>query len=391
MVRPKWRPVRPARAIGWLAVAAMLALAAIGPSSSPVLGAGTFGAIWTSLADGTTVNANIYASKSDVYLNGGPQNCGNGNGLPDGAYYFQVTDPSGATLLSSDAIRFREVKVADGVIDGVSGDGNHAVGTSGCNGGLPVRLMPYDDTPNNGGEYSVDLASKADVEACPGFSADSTSFSFLDCTNSKNDNFKVRLSVPAIAIVKVADPTALPFGGGDVVYTYTVTNPGDTSLSNVTVVDDTCAPVTYVGGDADGDEKLDLDETWTFTCAATIDATTTNTAVASGWAGETEVTDQDIATVTVAPPTPSPGVTPTAFVPTASPIVSASPVVTPGPTPGQSVLAETATPATTLPPTSTVPGSGGTPEGWRLALVAMAVLLAGVLTLTPVTAGSRRR
>jgi hypothetical protein len=75
----------------------------------------------------------------------------------------------------------------------------------------------------------------------------------------------------------------------------------------------------------------------------------------------------------------------------ARPIVTASQAVTPGTTPEQSVLAETATPGTTLPPTSTAPGTGGSPDGWRLALFAMAILLAGILTLTPVTAGSRRR
>ena len=46
----------------------------------------------------------------------------------------------------------------DGVIAGVGGTGNHNEGTGGCNGGTPVQLMPYDDTPNNGGEYSVDMA-----------------------------------------------------------------------------------------------------------------------------------------------------------------------------------------------------------------------------------------
>ena len=83
------------------------------------------------------------------------------------------------------------VEVVNGVIAGVGGTGNHDEGSSGCNGGLPVQLMPYDDTPNNGNEYSVDLAPKAAVEACPGFDADSEDFNFLACAESKNDNFKV--------------------------------------------------------------------------------------------------------------------------------------------------------------------------------------------------------
>ena len=161
---------RLARRLSWLVVLGLASTALFLPSGKAV--AASFnGAIWTSLSNGATVNANQYALKTDVYLNGGPQNCGNGNGLPDGLYYFQVTDPSGATLLSSDAIKFREVSVSNGVITGVGGTGNHNVGSSGWSGGLPVQLMPYDDTPNNGGEYSVDMGPAADVADCPGFNS----------------------------------------------------------------------------------------------------------------------------------------------------------------------------------------------------------------------------
>ena len=68
--------------------------------------------IYTSISDGTTVNANLYDSKADVYLNGGPQNQ-NGKGLPDGTYYFQVTDPSGNILLSTDPASCRQLQVVD--------------------------------------------------------------------------------------------------------------------------------------------------------------------------------------------------------------------------------------------------------------------------------------
>jgi hypothetical protein len=192
------------RVAGWLAVAAILAAAFAMPSG--VTAAPLDGAIWTSTSDGTTVNANIYAAKTDVYLNGGPQNCGTSNGLPDGDYYFQVTDPSNATLLSTDAIRYRQVQVVNGVIAGVSGDGNHAEGAAGCKGGLPVQLMPFDDTPNNGGEYSVDFAPKVEVDACEGFSPDATTLNFMtDCrVSSKNDNFKVGATPPSTA------PSAVP-------------------------------------------------------------------------------------------------------------------------------------------------------------------------------------
>src|SRR4051795_1869025 len=80
--------------------------------STTVSAASFFGAIFTTLGDGTApVNQNIYDSKADVYLNGGPQN-DNAHGLPVGTYYFQVTDPNGGTLLSTDPAACRQVVVA---------------------------------------------------------------------------------------------------------------------------------------------------------------------------------------------------------------------------------------------------------------------------------------
>ena len=381
------------RRFGWLGVASMLALALLAPSASSA--ASFNGAIWTSLADGTTVNANIYDAKEDVYLNGGPQNCGGGNGLPNGDYYFQVTDPSGADLLSQDAIKFRQVKVLNNVITGVSGEGNHLVGAAGCNTGLPVQLMPYETTPNNGGEYSVDMAPVADVQDCPAFDPDSEDFKFLDCASTKNDNYKVRIAAPAIDVEKVANPTELPFGGGSVTYTYTLTNPGDTALSDITVEDDKCAPVEYAGGDDNDNFLLDLDETWTATCTTTITVTTLNTVVATGWDGETSVSDTDTATVTVLPPTAPPITAPPITAPpVTAPPVTAPPVTAPPVTaaPSQAVLAATGRPTVTLPPTDSLGGTTGPSDGtWRLALMAMAALLASVLVLTPAKATNRRR
>ena len=371
------------RRVGWLSVAVMLALALLAPSASSA--ASFNGAIWTSLSDGTTVNANIYAAKEDVYLNGGPQNCGGGNGLPDGDYYFQVTDPSGGSLLSQDAIKFRQVKVVNEVITGVSGAGNHLVGSSGCNGGLPVQLMPYATTPNNGGEYSVDMAPVADVQDCPGFNADSTTLNFLACASTKNDNYKVRLDAPAIAVDKVANPTQVPAAGGSVTYTYAVTNPGDTALSNVTVTDDKCAPVTRVSGDGNTNNLLDLTETWTFTCTTTILVTTTNTATAVGWDGDVQVSATDTALVTVLPPTPVP--------PTPAPTPTAPPTAAPTAPPTQAVLAVTSAPViATLPPTDGITGTAAPSDGsWRLAIIVMAALLASALVMTPARVPNRRR
>src|SRR5882672_12682307 len=79
------------------------------------------GAIFTTFSDGTRVNANIYPAKcgpTGVWVDGGPgPNAPQGAaGLPDGDYYFQVTDPSGKTLLSTDPQQNRRFTVTGGII-----------------------------------------------------------------------------------------------------------------------------------------------------------------------------------------------------------------------------------------------------------------------------------
>ena len=107
---------------------------------------------------------------------------------------------------------------------------------------------------------------------------------------------------PLIHVTKVPNPLALSAGGGTVIYTNKVTNPGTVSLSNVQLVDDKCASVKYISGDTNNDSKLDPGETWTYTCSANLTKTTTNTVVATGQANGLTARDFAIATVVVAPP-----------------------------------------------------------------------------------------
>lgn len=149
------------------------------------------GAIFTTDASGVPVNLNIYDAKEDVYLNGGPgiNAPDDAAGLPDGTYTFQVTDPSGKELLSQDDPVCRQFTVSGGVIQDVvpAGGCEHATGADGEDGGATVQLMPYADTPNNGGVYKVWV----------------TPTSLLDCDapgnkhcfvpgESKTDNYKVK-------------------------------------------------------------------------------------------------------------------------------------------------------------------------------------------------------
>src|ERR1700732_2112822 len=104
-----------------LAVALLLA----GVSS---LTAGLTGAIFTTNSTGTVVNGNQYDSPCSVFLNGGPgpHAPAHAAGLPDGDYYFQVTDPSGRTLLSTDPVSNRRFRVMGGVIVAYFGSGGPA-------------------------------------------------------------------------------------------------------------------------------------------------------------------------------------------------------------------------------------------------------------------------
>jgi hypothetical protein len=154
--------------------------------------AGFNGSIYTTTFDGQSVNENIYSNKDEVYLSGGPQN-GNANGLPDGTYYFQVTDPSGATLLSTDSAECRQLIVFSGKVVSAEGPScQHSTGIpNSANGSTPVKLSPFSDTPNSGSEYKVWLIRQGSGTS---IAADGMHINFSP-SNAKTDNFKV-LFVP---------------------------------------------------------------------------------------------------------------------------------------------------------------------------------------------------
>ena len=107
---------------------------------------------------------------------------------------------------------------------------------------------------------------------------------------------------PLIDVVKVPSPLALPSGPGSVAYTYTLTNTGTVPVTDVTMVGDTCSPITLTSGDTNSDAKLDLSETWIYNCSTNLSETHTNTVVATGWANGLSATDIASATVVVGSP-----------------------------------------------------------------------------------------
>ena len=150
--------------------------------------AGVSGAVWTTLADGSVVNGNIYDHKEDAYLNGGPARQCTAAGLPDGDYYFQVTTPSGGTLLSTDDVAERKFRVSGGIVVAYLGF-THVVGTGKC-GSVTIQLMPYLDTHNVGGESKVWVTP---VEAYDPATATQPNFGFSP-SESKTDNFKIEVT-----------------------------------------------------------------------------------------------------------------------------------------------------------------------------------------------------
>src|SRR5262249_19667125 len=92
-------------------------------------------------------------------------------------------DPPGKVVLSSDPVECRRIHFDNGQITEVFRGPNclHASGADLNDGGLTVQLMPYDDTPNPGGEYKAWVTPVADYDG--------------SCRHplAKTDNFKVRV------------------------------------------------------------------------------------------------------------------------------------------------------------------------------------------------------
>lgn len=166
------------------------------------------GAIYTSTTSGQTVNGNIYPFKTAVYLNGGPSNAScNGGSLDDGTYYFQVTNPDGDVLLSSDGIAERRFEVVDGVFainwgnhPDAADDPNDSILPSSC-GSVGIRLAPFANSPNGGEVYKVWITRTDDFHAA--CDALPNALPGNDCGlagfvhgHTKTDNFRVLGNTP---------------------------------------------------------------------------------------------------------------------------------------------------------------------------------------------------
>src|SRR5690242_7063327 len=193
----------------FLTLALASALLLTGTSASA---AGVSGANFTTVSDGSVVNANQYGSPCAVYLDGGPgpHAPAKAAGLPNGDYYCRVTDPSGKALLSTDPVANRRFTVNGGVIVAYIGDGTDPVHLTGVDvdhpelGAITIRLANLNcgnslnpdflASPNNGGAYKVWATPVASFIGNPALVDNicgSGCFHGFVPSASKTDNFKV--------------------------------------------------------------------------------------------------------------------------------------------------------------------------------------------------------
>lgn len=204
---------------------------------SPAQAHGDRGYIFTTTLDGRG-GGRTYDSKCDVYLNAGPAAFGwsRNRGLAEGDYYFQVTDPTGWKLLSTDPISNRRVTIANGVI--VSHNGTHPTGMNQAQWksramtvGLAGPNCPVDfaDTPNRRGAYKVWLTPVDEYRGNPSRCRRRCFHGFM-ASESKTTVFRVKdvTPPPAGACLTITSEVA-PSEGADfdpaVGWDITVTDP----------------------------------------------------------------------------------------------------------------------------------------------------------------------
>jgi hypothetical protein len=216
------------------------------------------------------VNCNIYGSKQYVWLNGGPINAQFG----PGTYVFAVLIPGGQNPATNDCIdkNLSDTAPCDTSNTGagdtwqnrvfsVDSSGKITYPATGYPGGHDfdsannaIRLMPYDDTTNPGGEYVMAICSLANATnlGTPGSPPDeSTNPPGVNPQDCKYDNFKVKAAGAAYVVAcKFNDQNAdgsksndEPFIPGWKIDAFGVV--GDTGQGTSGITDDPSGCVTF--------------------------------------------------------------------------------------------------------------------------------------------------
>ena len=143
------------------------AIVAIGLSVCAVGALAQVSGVVTTVTESGTPR-DLFSDKGDVFFTAGPTAtpCAFTRFVPDGRYYFQVTDISGARLLSDDPASERAVTIRSGVLFSYDGhthtaraaeatgeEGTAEVVARGPCGGLSVGLAPFRDAGNLDATY----------------------------------------------------------------------------------------------------------------------------------------------------------------------------------------------------------------------------------------------
>jgi uncharacterized repeat protein (TIGR01451 family) len=164
----------------------------------------------------------------------------------------------------------------------------------------------------------------------------------------------------SISVTKSASTTSVPAAGADVTFTVWVTNTGTGDFNGLSVTDSN-ASCTYDGPVASGSNKFASGDAWKYTCTYKVvpPATNTVTAAACHDNGNCSSGNADVTA-------------------TASVTITAAVTVTAKPTVKATVLN-----------TATVDNRTSSTDGTWLAIVALGILLASVVVLTPRRSKSR--
>jgi uncharacterized repeat protein (TIGR01451 family) len=112
--------------------------------------------------------------------------------------------------------------------------------------------------------------TQAEVDAGGNLSNTATADSTESAPDTSTKNIPVAQS-PSIQVVKASTTVSVSAAGQVVPYSFTVTNTGNVTLTGITVTDPKCnAAPAYASGDTNADTKLQLSETWVYTCGHTV-------------------------------------------------------------------------------------------------------------------------